>query len=227
MNERAVTAFLNKHITQERVNALAQMTNTSLPGAGLVVSILGALVVRAISAAKEYIDKVDQTPIVPPDFLHHITYREAVNFFEEKKLDGMFKELLTPAVDESNPEINRDRVIVARAASVVKKCFEDNDRLFKVFYHNQIVHGEYLAVWKTYGEFLMFKAALRNLLPPAKFENMFKSVFTAVAKEGVEMVKKSDAYKRVKELVEEHINKIVPGNIVSIDKIIDHLGPIA
>lgn len=226
MNERTVVNFLNKQISKERVNALAQTTNTALPGAGVVVAILGALVLRAVAAAKEYINRVDQTPIVPPDLLSHLTYTEAVRFFQQKQLKGMFKELLTPAADANNPNINRDRVLVARAASVVEKCFDGDDGLFNVFYQNQIAHGEYLAVWKTYPEFLEFKARLRDLLPPAAFQPMFDTVVKAVAKEGVQQIKKSATFDRVKELVHAHADKIVPGNIVDINKILEQLGKI-
>lgn len=226
MNERAVTMFLTKHITQENVNALAQTTNAALPGAGVVVGILGALVIRTVAAAKDYINRVDQTPIVPPDILSHLTYKQAIQFFEDKKLNGMFQEILTPSADPNNPDINRARVLAARAASVIKKCFDGDDGLLNVFYDNQIAHGEYLTVWKTYGEFMEFKARLRDLLPPAVFETMFDVVVKAVAKEGVQQVKKSKTYKQVKEMVEEHINKIVPGNFVDIDKILDQLGDI-
>ncbi len=226
MNERTVVNFLNKQISKERVNALAQTTNTALPGAGVVVAILGALVLRAIAAAKEYINRVDQTPIVPPDLLRHLTYTEAVRLFQQKKLKGMFEELLTPAADVNNPNINRDRVLVARAASVAKKWFDGDDALFNVFYQNQIAHGEYLTVWKTYPEFLEFKARVRDLLPPAAFQPMFDTVVKAVAKEGVKQIKESDAFSRVKELIQAHANKIVPGNIVDIDKILEQIGKI-
>ena len=226
MNERSVVNFLNKQISKERVNALAQTTNAALPGAGVVVAILGALVLRAVAAAKEYINRVDQAPIVPPDLLRHLTYTEAVRLFQQKQLKGMFKELLAPAADVNNPNINRDRVLVARAASVVKKCFDGDDGLFNVFYQNQIAHGEYLTVWKTYPEFLEFKARVRDLLPPAAFQTMFDTVVKAVAKEGVQQIKKSDAFSRVKDLVKAHANKIVPDNIVDIDKILEKIGKI-
>lgn len=226
MNERVVTSFLSRHITNERVNALAQMTNAALPGAGMVVGILGGLVMRAVAAARQYIKKVDEMPIVPPDILPHMTYKRAVRFFKEKKLTNMFKELLEPAADASNPSVYRDRIRAARAASVVKKCFDKDDVLFNVFYHDQIVHGEYLTIWETYREFLEFKASLRDLLPPAKFKTMFQEVLKAVAKEGAKNIKESKTYARIKELVNEHVNKIVPGNVVDIDKIVDRLGKI-
>lgn len=226
MNDRTVVNFLNKQITKERVNALAQTTNTALPGAGVVVAILGALVLRAVAAAKEYIHRVDQTPIVPPDLLRHLTYTQAKTFFKNSKLSGMFTELLAPAADVNNPNVNRDRVLVARAASVVKKCFDGDDGLFNVFYQNQVAHEEYLTVWKTYPEFLEFKARLRDLLPPAAFQAMFDTIVKAVAKEGVRQIKDSDAFNRVKELVQAHANKIVPGNIIDIDKIREQIGKI-
>ena len=226
MNERLVTNFLNKHITQDLVNALAQSTNSALPGAGVVVGILGALVMRAVAAANAYIDQVDRMPIVPPEIPAMMTYSEAIQFFEEKKLTGMFSKLLKPTADQSNPDINRARVLVTRAASVVKKCFNEDGSLFKVFYHDQITHGEYLTVWETYGEFLEFNSRLRALLPPADFKPLLDAVNKAVAKEGMQQIEKSQAYQCVKQLIEEQINKVVPGNLVNLDKIIDQLGNI-
>ncbi len=55
---------------------------------------------------------------------------------------------------------------------------------------------------------------------------MFDTVVKAVAKEGVTQIKDSDAFSRVKELVQAHANKIVPGNIVDIDKILEQIGKI-
>jgi hypothetical protein len=226
MNERAITNFLNNNITQKRVNALAQASNAALPGSGVVVAILGALVMRAVASAKEYIDRIDQMPIVPPDILPHMTYNQAIKFFKDKNLTGMFSEVLQPAADENNPDIVRARAQAGRAATVVKKCFDSDDGLFNVFYQNQIENGEYLTVWKTYGEFLEFKASLRYMLPPAKFETMFEAILKAVAKEGVKQIKDSEAYKRVKELVKSHIDKIVPSNIADMDKVINKIGDI-
>lgn len=224
MNERIVTDFLGKHITKERVKSLAGIL--PFPGAGIVVGILGGLIVRAIAAAKEYIERIDKMPIIPPELPNILTYEEAERFLKQKQLEDTFRDLLALARNQDDPSVNDYRAKVGCAATVVKKCFDGNDGLFNVFYKDLIDKKEYRKVWETHDKFLYFKKELRRLLPPADFKTMFDTVLDAVKEEAVRQIKDSKVYEQVKGMVKNRIDEVVPGNNVDMDKVIATLGNI-
>ena len=134
MNEGAVLSFLGTNITKERINQLSASAAGLFPGAGPIAAIMGALVMRAVAAAKKYRDDIDTMPIVPPDLPLQLTYNEAVQFFKANGLTGMFSKILGPAADLNNTDIQSARVLASKAATAIKKCFDRDDALFNTVY---------------------------------------------------------------------------------------------
>ena len=211
MNEGAVLSFLGTNITKERINQLSASAAGLFPGAGPIAAIMGALVMRAVAAAKKYRDDIDTMPIVPPDLPSQLTYSEAVQFFKANGLTGMFSEILGPAADLNNPDIQRARVVASKAATAIKKCFDKDDALFNTVYAADIAQANYLHIWQTYQSFLTLKSSLRHDLAPASFKPMFDAVMEAVIQEAAAQVKGSEPYKRVRVMVQERIKNVVPG----------------
>ena len=226
MNEGSVVSFLETNITQERINKLSTATAGLFPGAGPIAAIVGALVMRAVAAAKKYREDIDNMPIVPPELPSQLTYNEAIEFFQTKGLTAKFHKILAPAADLGNPDIMKSRTIVLKAATAIKKCFDTDDNFFNAVYAQDITDGNYLRIWQTYQSFLNLKAFLQHDLAPASFKPMFDAIMEAVIKEAAKQVKGSEPYKQVREMVQTRIKNIVPGADVGplMDQMLDRLG---
>jgi hypothetical protein len=211
MNESAVVSYLETNITEERINELSAVSAGLFPGAGPIAAIVGALVMRAVAAAKKYRDNIDNMPIVPPDLPSQLTYNDAVQFFQTKGLTGMFSEILAPAADPDNSDVLRARITASKAATAIKKCFDKDDALFNTVYAADMASGNYLHIWQTYHSFLALKASLQHDLAPASFKPMFDAVMEALTQEPAAQVKGSEPYKQVRKLVQDRIKKVVPG----------------
>ena len=58
IDNEAIRVYANRFITEENIKKLSQIAGGVFPGAGVAVSILGAIVLRVLNNVNKYIEEV-------------------------------------------------------------------------------------------------------------------------------------------------------------------------
>lgn len=178
MNEQKVMNLLNKHITNDNLVKAVALATAANPAAGLAVSIVGGLIVRAVVAAKDYQDSTLQMALVPPVPRHRLTTDESLAFLEENGLTEAFAKQIHNAVPANKPEdyhIYDDEV--CHAATFLKKAKDLDDPIFHAFFFGYINHGNLMAIWNNRELFWRFRDQLKLASEPAEFKTMAEAIW--------------------------------------------------
>ncbi len=206
MNEQKVIELLDDHITNENLEKAVALAAAINPAAGMAISIVGSLIVRAVVATKNYQDNTIKAALVPPVPRHRLTTDESLAFLEENGLREAFAEQIKNAVPSNNPaeyHIYDDEICAA--ATFMKKAKDLDDPIFHAFFYGYINSGNLLEIHNKRELFWRFRDQLKLASKPAEFQSMAEAIWGELSGEE----SRQQVAEQLEEPVKKHIKNIV------------------
>lgn len=181
MNQTEMVKTLNKFANKKNLDKAVALATAVNPAAGIAAAIVGAILVRGIAAADQYIENTYEAPLIPPPTPYILSFTDSMAFLEEHNLIENFRAEIDGVSPTDNPANYEDcENEIMDAASFMRKAVVKNDPIFNAFFFGYIKNGNLLKIWEERKRFGNFKSELKKALPPAKFTPMSQAIWEAV-----------------------------------------------
>ncbi|MGL1860886.1 MAG: hypothetical protein OCC46_00010 [Pseudodesulfovibrio sp.] len=210
MNQQKIIKLLGKGITKENMGKAVALATAANPAAGLAVSIVGAILVRAVAVAWKYQDGSYQTALIPQVPRHRLTTDESIAFLKDNGLREAFADDIWGAnPTNGSAKYTEHDATICTAATFLRKAKDLDDPIFHAFFYGFITHNNLLEIWERRLLYIDFREQLKLASPPAEFTTMSEAIWQEVSGQ--------ENREEVAELLKEPAKTYLEGIVSSID----------